>query len=180
MQEAINIVGEKYHLPNGWLNTDFKETASYSSVLIEKSKHYKKFSNILDIRVIDAEYLLAMKLMSGRGYKNDFSDIAGILFEHEKAGNSISLERIQKAAIELYGSWEIIPEKSRNMINDFFKHHNYEQIYFKKRQEEKEKSSLLSEFKEKYPGSLRGQNIDSVIDNFKAKKESEANLNDHT
>ena len=178
MQEAINSVGEKYHLPNGWLNTDFKNTASYSSVLIEKSKHYKTFSNILDIRVIDAEYLLAMKLMSGRGYKNDLSDIAGILFEHEKAGNPISLERIQKAAVELYESWEKIPEKSRGMIQELFKNGNYEEEYHANREEEIKRSEVLSEFKEKYPGSLRGQNIDDVIDSFKAKKESEANLND--
>jgi len=174
MQEAINNVGGKYNLPNGWLNTDFKNTASYSPVLLEKSKHYKTFSHILDIRVIDAEYLLAMKLMSGRGYKNDLSDIAGILFEHEKAGEPISLERIQKAAVELYGSWEIIPEKSRNILNDFFRYHNYEQIYSKIRQEEIEKESVLSEFKEKYPGSLRGQNIDDVIDRFKSKKREES------
>ena len=29
MKDAINIVGDKYNLPNGWLNADFRHTASF-------------------------------------------------------------------------------------------------------------------------------------------------------
>ncbi len=38
MKEAINKVGDKYHLPNGWLNADFINTASYSSEVIMHSE----------------------------------------------------------------------------------------------------------------------------------------------
>lgn len=40
MKGAINRVGDKFHLPNGWLNTDFMRTGSYSPKLDE----CKKFS----------------------------------------------------------------------------------------------------------------------------------------
>lgn len=30
MKEAINAVGDRLELPNGWLNTDFKNTSSFS------------------------------------------------------------------------------------------------------------------------------------------------------
>ncbi|MDR1538025.1 MAG: hypothetical protein LBU32_08510 [Clostridiales bacterium] len=70
MKEAINRVGDKFGLPNGWLNTDFKRITSYSDKLFEVSVYYKTFSNIVTVRTIAAEYLIAMKLMSGRRYKN--------------------------------------------------------------------------------------------------------------
>lgn len=30
MKDAVNRVGDKFGLPNGWLNTDFTRTSSYS------------------------------------------------------------------------------------------------------------------------------------------------------
>lgn len=50
---------------------------------MEYSKYYKTFANILQIRTVSAEYLVAMKLMAGRQYKNDLSDIVGVLIEQE-------------------------------------------------------------------------------------------------
>ena len=70
MKDAINRVGDKYGLPNGWLNTDFMRTGSYSKKVDEVSEYYKTYSNILQIRTVSAEYLIAMKLRSGRKYKN--------------------------------------------------------------------------------------------------------------
>ena len=35
MKDAINMVGDKYNLPNGWLNADFRYTASFSMKLAE-------------------------------------------------------------------------------------------------------------------------------------------------
>ena len=43
MKEAINAVGDRLGLPVGWLNTDFTNTDSYTSKLVEYSKFYKKF-----------------------------------------------------------------------------------------------------------------------------------------
>lgn len=84
MKEAINAVGDRLELPNGWLNTDFKNTSSFSPKLIQYSKHYRTYSGVLNIRTINAEYLIAMKLMSGRRYKKDLSDIVGILNEQKR------------------------------------------------------------------------------------------------
>lgn len=81
MKDAINSVGDQYHLQNGWLNTDFMRTASYSPKLDQYSTYYRTFGGILSVRTVQAEYLIAMKLRSGRLYKNDRSDIAGILAE---------------------------------------------------------------------------------------------------
>jgi len=60
MREAINIVGDKLNLPRGWLNADFKYTASYSDKLLEVSVYYKTFSNILQVRTVAAEYLIVL------------------------------------------------------------------------------------------------------------------------
>ena len=45
MKQAIDRVSDKLGLPNGWLNTDFMRTKSYSPKLIEHSTYYKTFSN---------------------------------------------------------------------------------------------------------------------------------------
>ena len=55
MKEAINIVGDKFGLPNGWINADFKKTASYSPKIIQYSVHYKTFSGVLAIRTVKAQ-----------------------------------------------------------------------------------------------------------------------------
>ena len=98
MKDVINLVGDRYHLPNGWLNQDFIRTESYSPELVRFSEYYRTYSNVLTVRTVAAEYLIAMKLRSGRQYKSDLSDVLGILAEHEKNGNPITLERIRKGA----------------------------------------------------------------------------------
>lgn len=49
MKDAINHVGDVYGLPNGWLNSDFKNTLSYSQKLDEVSVYYGTFSNVLRV-----------------------------------------------------------------------------------------------------------------------------------
>ncbi|MGN0361752.1 MAG: DUF6036 family nucleotidyltransferase [Bilifractor sp.] len=105
MKEAINHVGDEFGLPNGWINTDFKQTKSYSTKLTQYSIHYKTFSHILEIRTVSAEYLVAMKLMAGRKYKHDLSDVVGILLDRKKWENpyhwKISKEQQQICTIPL-------------------------------------------------------------------------------
>ena len=43
MKDAINAVGDRMGLPNGWLNADFRQTASYSPKLAEASVYYRTF-----------------------------------------------------------------------------------------------------------------------------------------
>jgi len=75
MKDAINYVTDTMGLPNGWLNEDFKNTNSYTPRLVNYSKYYRTFSNIVTVRTITGEYLVAMKLMAYRQYKHDISDI---------------------------------------------------------------------------------------------------------
>ena len=117
MKDAINAVRDRYGLPNHWLNDDFKNTSSYTPKLIEFSVYYKTFSNVLSIRTIASEYLIAMKLRSGRQYKSDLSDVLGILAEHEKEGTPLSMKQIRKAVTDLYGDWNSLPNASQVFID---------------------------------------------------------------
>ena len=172
MKEAINKVGDKFNLPNGWLNADFMKTASYTPKLSAYSVHYKEFSNVLQVRTVSAEYLIAMKLMAGRKYKNDLSDIVGILAEHEKQGKPISFEMINKAATNLYGNWEALPSDSREFIEGVMEKGNFEQLYKVVSEEEKKSKETLIEFQQNYPGVTTTENVDSILSNLKKRQSS--------
>jgi len=174
MKEAANHVGDKLGLPSGWLNTDFMNTRSYSDRLSEVSVYYKTFSNILTVRIVSAEYLIAMKLMSGREYKFDLSDIAGILLEHERSGNPISRERIESAVTKLYGGFDSIPSASRKLLDDAFTNGDYDKVYHALRESEKEAKEALLKFGHAYPGELKGENISTILDRAKQKRKKEA------
>ncbi len=171
MKEAINQVGDIFHLPNGWMNTDFERTSSFSPKLVEFSKYYKRFSNVLTVRTISAEYLIAMKLMSGRKYKNDISDIAGILLEHEKRGNPITLEQIRLACTNLYGSFDRIPRDSVSILEDILASRSLEDLYRQLRTEEKDNMAILIDFNGNHPGEAAGDNVDALLKLLQAKKD---------
>lgn len=170
MKEAINNVGDKYHLSNGWLNTDFTRTVSYSAKLYEHSKWYRQYSNVLNVRTISAEYLIAMKLCSGRRYKKDMSDIVGILLEHQKRGLEISMADIDKAIISLYGSWDKVSTYSRNFIEYVFSDGDFQKIYDEISAEEINAKEALVQFEKTYPKVLSESNMDSILDNLSLKE----------
>ena len=176
MKDAINRVSDRLELPNGWLNTDFKKTSSYSDKLIEVSVYYKTFSNVLTIRTVTAEYLIAMKLMAGRKYKNDLSDIAGILWEHQKNGNPITSDMVEKAVVLLYGSWKQIPETSKQLINAAFAAGDYETLFLQNIESEKQSKDILENFDKAYPGELKKENIDVILEQAKRKREENNNI----
>ena len=173
MKEAVNHVGDKYNLPNGWLNADFMKTDSYSSKLDQYSVYYREFSNVLTVRTVSAEYLIAMKLCSGRKYKKDLSDVIGILAEHEKRGKPITMDRIDKAVTDLYGSWEKISEDSKNFIHEAMKKGDFEKAYAEISAEETKAKGLLINFEQDYPGVTNTANVNDILKNLKKKKEYE-------
>ena len=173
MKEAINHVGDRMGLPSGWLNADFQKTTSFSDKLLGVSVYYKTFSNILTVRTIAAEYLIAMKLMSGRQYKNDLSDIAGVLWEHQKSGNPILREAIDKAITTLYGSNAVLPGISQKTIDDAFSDGDYEGAYKKIRENEELAKNVLVDFGKVYPGKLKGENIDVILEQARRKKQKD-------
>ena len=173
MKEAVNRVGDKYNLTNGWLNADFMKTDSYSSKLDQYSVYYREFSNVLTVRTVSAEYLIAMKLCSGRKYKKDLSDVIGILAEHEKRGEPITMDRIDKAVTDLYGSWEKISEDSKNFIQEAMEKGNFEKAYDEISAEETKAKGLLINFEQEYPGVANTANVNDILKNLKKKKEYE-------
>lgn len=163
MKEAINHVGDEFDLPNGWLNDDFRRTESYSSHLSVYSTYYKTYSNVLTIRTVSAKYLIAMKLKSGRQYKNDLSDVLGILAEHEKKNDPISLEQIKTAVVNLYDCWEALPESSIIFIENAMKDGDFSKLYSEVTASEKSTRDSLLTFDDQYPGALTEANTDEII-----------------
>ena len=159
-------------LPHGWLNSDFIRTESYSPKSEQFSVYYKTFSNILQIRTVSAEYLIAMKLRSGRKYKNDLSDIIGILAEHENRGNPISRDKIDTAVCNLYGNWDGFPAESVSFINDALKKGSYETVYAAVMEEEKNSRDMLVRFGEKYPGVTTQSNVNEILVSLRANRPS--------
>ena len=115
MQEAIYAVAERENIPDGWLNADFMRSDSFSDELILHSSYYKTFANVLEVRTVRAEYLLAMKLVAGRNYKRDLSDIIGIIETCRSEGGPITEDRVDAAMTTLYGSWDKVDAFARQL-----------------------------------------------------------------
>lgn len=166
MKDAINEVGDRFSLPNGWLNADFKNTDSYTPKLIEFSRYYKTYANVLTVRTISAEYLIAMKLRSGRRYKNDLSDILGILAAHKKGNEPIAMAQIQKAVSDLYGDWSAVPPASQKFIRDVMDGERYETLYEEIQHQELETKEFLLQLEESGLDAPTASNVDAIVDSM--------------
>ncbi|MBR5179610.1 MAG: hypothetical protein IKW90_12540 [Lachnospiraceae bacterium] len=173
MKDAINHVGDKYELPNGWMNADFMKTASYTPRIVQYSQYYKTFSNIVTFRTVAGEYLLAMKLMASRKYKYDLSDVIGVLWEQEEKGNPITLDKIRDASVKLYDSYDSLPKDSRVFIEKVIEEGNYKETYMRVRQMEIENKEILLQFQEEYPGVTNTDNVDDILATIRRKKDSQ-------
>lgn len=176
MKDAINFVGDKYGLPNGWLNADFRKTISFSERLLQFSDYYRTFSNVLRVRTVNAEYLVAMKLISGRQYKNDLSDVIGILSEHQERSEPLTFAQIQRAVVDLYGSWDVLPTTSQSFIRSAMEHPDLREIYARIRQNELESKATLVSFEQRYPGVTTMENVDDILANLRNKEQSKDSL----
>ena len=110
-----------------------------------------------------------MKLMSARQYKNDISDIVGILKEEKGNGNSITLDTIKTAVCNLYGDWNSLPQYSQNLITEIMENDEYDKLYEQYRIQEKSVKKSLIEFDDKYPSVANEDNISQIIDSLKNK-----------
>lgn len=170
MKEAATRVGDKFGLPYGWVNANFMQTPSYSRKLVQHSTFYKSFSGVLDVRTISAEYLIAMKLRSDRKYKHDLSDILGVLAEHQKQGQPITMKEIRRAVIDLYGTWDDLPLNAQKFIGDVMARGDFDQMYAEVCAEEQNDKTLLNIFEQAYPGVMNAQNVDSILTNMKTRQ----------
>ena len=170
MKEAVNTVGDRLGLPNGWLNADFKNTSSYSPKLLQYSKYYRTYSNVLNIRTISSEYLVAMKLMSGRRYKKDLSDIIGILSEQERMGEPLSYQKIDCAVRNLYAGWEHISEYAIQVLKAALDSENLKELFMEQEHEEALSKQAVLQV-QKYEGEkVKESNVDEIIQKALRKK----------
>lgn len=173
MKDAINYVTDTLGLPNGWLNEDFKNTKSYTPRLVNYSKYYRTFSNVLTVRTITGEHLVAMKLMAYRQYKHDISDIVGILREQQNSGDPLTFERIDKAVTDLYDSWEKLPENARGMIESILANEDMDALYEAYANEEAAAKDALITFKDKYPDVLKEDNLADILSHLLKEQNTE-------
>lgn len=173
MKDAINHVGDKYELPNDWMNAEFMKTASYTPRIAQFSQYYKTFSNIVTFRTVTGEFLLAMKLMAGRQYKYDLSDVIGVLWEQEEKGEPITLDKIKDAAVKLYDSYDALPKESRAFIEKAIEEGNYKETYMRVKQMEAENKEILLQFQEKYPGVTNTDNVNDILELIRRKKDNQ-------
>lgn len=176
MKEAIYYVSDKYNLYDGWLNADFERTSSYSTKLIQYSQYYKTFANIVEVRTIKGEYLIAMKLVSGRKYKHDLSDVVGVLKNEEELGNHIDLSIIKKAVEELYGSWEEVSEDSKKFIEDVLNSKDYASLYSKIDKNEETTKEAIIEFRKDNPDKAKGKTANEIIDMINKSRDKDSGL----
>ena len=171
MKDAINTVGDRYNLPNGWMNDDFMKTESYTPRIAAFAKYYRTYSNVVTFRTITGEYLVAMKLRSGREYKYDRSDVIGILWEQEKMGNPLSLERVKEAVSDLYGSYDVLANDVREFIEKAIQNGGYAELYERVRQAEAENKENLLEYQEEKPSVITGDNVHEIIAALRRRKD---------
>lgn len=167
MKDAIHAVCDEFGLPKDWLNADFKRTTSYSEKLILHSKYYKTFSNVLRVRTVTAEYLVAMKLMAGRKYKHDMTDVVGVILEQAKQGEPLTMEKIVKAIEELYGSTDMLPDNSKNLLEKIFSENDLELLYNRCEAEEKENAEIFRDIKMNPRTMFKEGNISEIIEKVK-------------
>ena len=172
IRDAITIVGDRYSLPHGWINDDFMKTDSYTPRIVQYSRYYHTYSNIMTVRTVTGEYLVAMKLRSGRQYKFDLSDIIGILWEQEKNGDPLSMERIKKAVEDLYGSYDVLSENMKQFVEKAVRDGKYKETYARVRRAEVENKENLLEYQEGKPGVINSDNVNDIIAALRRKKES--------
>ncbi|MCR5529886.1 MAG: hypothetical protein K6F49_11765 [Saccharofermentans sp.] len=173
IKDAINIVGDKYNLPNGWMNSDFVNTDSYSPKLIEHSVYYRSFGNgVLEVRTIKDEYLMAMKLRALRRYKHDMSDLIGIADGINKSGQRISKEGIFEAYRSLYGEEASLSNLAVQTLDAIVSAPNLSQLYLKTAADEKNAKESLVTFEKDYPNVLNQENLDDVLNSLLARDQS--------
>lgn len=170
MRDAISAVENKFGLPHRWINDDFKTTPSYTSKIRQYSKYYKTFANVLEVRTVCEEYLLCMKLVSGRKYKKDLSDIVGILSEQRSRGRPLTYDTIDRAMNELYGGWDRVDEFTKQLLDDALASDELEKMFAKIKIDEEAAKSVVVELVQKYPRAAHEDNIDDVLKAIANKK----------
>ena len=170
IKEAAIKVREKYHLRNDWFNSEFKKTSSFSHKLYQFARYYKTYYHALEVRILPDTYMIAMKLRAGRVYKNDLSDVLGLLMENQLNHNFIKLDDILSAYKDLYNTLDM-PGESKDLLDIISSSENYKALYYEIKEEEEKNRKELVEFDKSYPETLKEDNLKQILDSLKSKKE---------
>ena len=163
-------MGDKFDLPRGWLNEDFKRASSYSPKLLQYAEFYKTFYGVLTVRTIAGAHLIAMKLQSGRHYKSDLSDILGILASHTRKKQPITMEMIDAAIKDLYGSWDGVSDEAKEFIRNVMENGEYEGLVEETRKWESETKDALIAFEKNDPGKVNTKSVEDILKELKRNK----------
>jgi len=161
--ECVDRVAEKLGFPT-WMNDDFKLTSSYSTHLREYSEHYRTYGNgALEIRIIRGAFLIAMKLIAARSYKNDLSDVVGILQECADSGIPITKQQILDAVTKLYGPECRIPPNGQNLLDKLYGEGGETIRYETVRSIEQSSRKNAITFEKEYPGIMKQDNASDIL-----------------
>lgn len=173
--DIIKKFADENDLPRDWMNTDFIKTASYSDVLTEVSKHLWTLNNgTLEIRTVSGVYLIAMKLIAHRDYRNDISDSIGILIEERETGENITFDDIVNAYKRLYRC--DIPEETAKMMREFTELTipELKELYYKRMNSEQEIGGKIRTYIDE-GADIDTRNVADVIEEIKRKMEEHSN-----
>lgn len=168
IKDAARIVADRFDLPGDWLNADFCDTESFSPKIIQYSQFYRQYANVLNVRIMTGKYLVAMKMKSWRSYKNDISDIIGILCEQLHMGKPLTYEEIIQALDDLYGGHEDIPEETLQSVRNYteMKEDDLDSAYEMCRNDEVHAREKILAFVRENPGKLTHRNADELLDSI--------------
>lgn len=170
MNDAIAEVATEYGLHYDWLNDDFRKTSSFSHKLRNVSEYYRTYANCVEFRTVPGKYLVAMKLISGRPYKHDRSDVAGIIREERARGYTITYNEILSAVKELYGEQTTLTEESQLFLQSVLSNQDLPRLEQYLSNEETQVRESLIEFDKQYPNAMSSDNVLDIIDNLQKNK----------
>ena len=91
----------------------------------------------------------------------------------DEKGDPLSMERIKKAVIDLYGAYDVLANGIKAFIERAVKEGSYAEIYKWVRQAEAENKVNLLEYQEEKPGVITGDNVHDIIATLRRRKDQQ-------
>ena len=112
-----------------------------------------------------------MKLIAGRKYKNDLSEIVGVLMEYEEQQRLISLNQINQSLLTLYGQSELPDAELMHWLVQLMQHESYRKVYDQVRREEANNQSMVIEAIEQGSKVFSESDVDAVLALIRERKD---------
>jgi len=112
-----------------------------------------------------------MKLIAGRKYKNDLSDIVGVLMEYEEQQRPISLNQINQSLLTLYGRAELPDTDLMHWLVQLIHNGSYRKVYDLVRREEANNQSIVIEAIEQGSKVFSESDVDAVLALIRERKD---------